>query len=153
MGLKERLSHLVGRLYFDRPAQKLTVAEYAAQLRRSGEELSTRLAAARETPQLRETMRHVIGIERWGQRRLRSFLGEPVVMDGHHSYKPAADAGWDQLRRDFAEMRAETVALAERLATAEPTSRVPHNQFGPFSARGWLRYLRGHADFELRRVK
>lgn len=153
MGLVDALSRLAGSLYFERPARKLTVAEHIARLRRTGEKLAAILAAAPDTPAHREKLRHVIGIERWGQRRLRVFLGEPFVADGHQPYKPPADAGWDALRAELAAARAETVALAERLASPEPATKVAHNQFGDFSVRGWLRYLNGHAWVELRKMK
>jgi hypothetical protein len=152
MGLKERLWHLAGRLYFERPAHRYTVAEHAERLRRSGEKLAARLAAAAGTPKHREKLRHVVAIERWGQRRLKVFVGEPFVLDRHHPYTPP-DAGWEQLRRDFDATRAETVALAERLSSPEPATHVRHNQFGELSARGWLRYITGHAHVELRKLK
>ena len=153
MGLKERLSHFAGRVYFDRPARKLSLAEHAAELRRSGEDLRARLARAEGDEKQWARLRHVIGIERWAQSRLRVFLGAAFVSAGHRVHLPAEDASWAELVREFGEMRAETVAIAERLAAESATGAVGHNQFGELSAHGWLRYVNGHALRELRRVK
>jgi hypothetical protein len=153
MSLKQSVSMLAGRLMFEKPAQKLSLAEHASGLRRSGDELVARLAAARGGPRQEAKLRHVIGIERWGQARLRVLLGEPFVAGGHRPYLPAEGASWEQLVSDFTAMRAETVAIAERLAAAKPARAVNHNQFGELSAAGWLRYLHGHAVRELRSVR
>lgn len=153
MGLKETLGHLVGTVYFNGPARKLTLAQHTDLLRRTGTADSAKLASARGTEYERKQLRHVIGIERWSQRRLKVFLGEPFVLDGHREYKPPADAAWEQMRQDFGRMRAETVALAEQITAREPDTRVEHNQFGPLTARGWLRYIEKHSEYELRKFK
>lgn len=154
MGLKQTLTRLIGRQVFGRPAQKRTYAEHAADLRKDGEQTRERLAAATaRTPKHHDTLRHLIGIERWGQRRLRTLLGEPLEMDGHHPYKPPADADWTALSTDFGTTRADTMRLADELARANPAGTVPHNAFGPLNARGWLRYLRMHAKMESKRLK
>jgi len=43
----------------------------------------------------------VIGIERWGQRRLRMLLGEPPVSDEYDSYRPGEDLSMPALRDAF----------------------------------------------------
>lgn len=153
MSLKQRLFHLGAKLYFERPAQKLPFQDHVAKLRSSGAEVQSRLRSAQPTDQHRQVLRHVIGIERWGQRRIRTFLGEPFVMDAHHPYLPPADTSWDDLVGEFARVRGETVGLAEALSDCNAGGRVPHNQFGEMSARGWLQYLRGHAEVETRRFR
>jgi hypothetical protein len=97
---------------------------------------------------------HVVGIERWGQRRLQVALGEPLLMDEYDNYRPARDLDWQGLQAEFQATRRETIALAQRLeqAGAEAT-RVNHNSFGDLSVRGWLYYLGRHADLESRRIK
>ena len=144
---------LAGKLFFDNPARKQTLAEHASALRRSTDELVARLSASTGGAPWPARLRHVIGIERWAQGRLRVFLGEPFNTGGHHPFLPPEDSSWEQLVRDFTAMRAETVALAERIATAEPTRAVNHNQFGELSAHGWMRYIDGHAARELRGLK
>ena len=153
MGLKEAVSHFAGRVFFDQPARKLSLGEHADALRRSGKDIEARLAGAAGDDRQRAALRHVIGIERWGQSRLRVFLGDAFASAGHRPHLPPESASWQELVREFGEMRAQTVALAERLAAENPTSTVPHNQFGELSAHGWLRYLNGHGARELRGVK
>jgi hypothetical protein len=153
MGLKESISLLAGRLYFEKPARKLSLAEHAAAVRRSGDDLRARLAAARGSEGEAARLRHVIGIERWGLKRLRVLLGEPFVAGGHRPYLPPEGTPWEQLVRDFSAVRAETVKVAERLAAGGPTRSVNHDQFGELSAHGWLRYLDGHARRELGGLK
>lgn len=152
MGLKEKIFALAGRLYFDKPAQKRTLAEHAESLRQAGEDLTARLTVSRGGDALARQLRHVIGIERWGQQRLRVLLGEPFVAGGHRPHLPPESTPWDALVEEFARTRAETVAIAERLAAESPARGVAHDQFGALSARGWLRYLDGHAARELRKV-
>ncbi len=147
MGLKDRIYQWAGQRFIERPASRMSVVDLAAALSASGDEVRARLAKAGASPRNVACLRHIIGIERWGQRRLRVFLGEPPVMDGHHPYKPT-ETEWGTLLTEFASARADTVALASELTTADQRATVPHNQYGPFTARGWLRYLNGHARLE-----
>jgi hypothetical protein len=147
MGFKQSIFQWAGRMMFERPAAKLSVVEHAAELSASGDEVRARIAKKRPTPQNVARLRHIIGIERWGQRRLRVFLGDPLEMDGHHAYKPTS-TDWDSLQTELASTRADTVALAGQLTTTDLPRTVPHNQFGPLTARGWLQYIRGHARTE-----
>lgn len=153
MSLKTRLVHALGRRMFERPAQRLALAEHAAALRDSGETTLRTLGAQRPTPRHLAKLRHVIGIERWGQRRLRVLLGEPFVAEGHRPYLPPEDRSWEALLEEFRETREETVRLADSLRDRTSAGRVAHDQFGELSARGWLRYLKGHAEFETRRLR
>ena len=152
MSLSESFFRWAGRLYFEKPAHKQTLAEHLAALRRSGADLHDRLSAfqGERNP---EQLRHVIGIERWGQSRLRVLIGKPFVPGGHRPYLPREDLSWDELVRDFAATRAETAEIVERIAAENPNGVVAHNQFGELSARGWLRYLTGHAERELRKFR
>ena len=153
MALRQRVLGLVGRLYFDRPARKLPLRDHAQRLRTSGEAVQERLRGMQPTERHREVLRHVVGIERWGQRRLRSFLGEPFVLDGHGPYRPASGASWEELLGEFADTRAETVRMASGFTDCNTVGTVPHNDFGELSVRGWLAYLRGHAEVETKRLR
>ena len=153
MALKERLSHFAGRVFFATPGRKLSLAEHAAELRRSGDDIRARLAGATGDEKQRAALRHVIGIERWVQSRLRVFFGDAFASAGHRPHLPPENATWEELVLQFGEMRTETVALAERLAAEGPTTTVPHNQFGELSAHGWLHYANGHGLRELRGLK
>ncbi|MGL4650942.1 MAG: DinB family protein, partial [Caldilineaceae bacterium] len=99
--------------------------------------------------------RHVIGIERWAQSRLRVLLGEPLRQDECDGYMPEASLGVAQLREVMRSTRSETVALARSLAAADVSleATVPHNDFGPLTARGWLAYVNDHGTREAMRIR
>ncbi|MBL8162574.1 MAG: DinB family protein [Anaerolineae bacterium] len=97
----------------------------------------------------RRILSHIVGIERWGQRRLSVFLGEPFVDEEYNIHRPPREASWSELRAQFHETRAQTLVLIDRIAAADPRDqRVLHNQWGLLSARGWLNYLNVHARGE-----
>jgi hypothetical protein len=152
VGLKDRIYQWAGQRFIERPASRMPVVDLAAALSASGDDVRGRLAKAGASPRNVARLRHIIGIERWGQRRLRTFLGEPPATDGHHPYKPT-ETEWGALLTEFASARADTVALAAELTTADERATVPHNQFGPFTARGWLRYLDRHARMEAKLMR
>jgi hypothetical protein len=150
------LHRLVGRVirsHFERQARRAGVAELADRLDANGRSLAQRLAAQADGDGVRETLRHVVGIERWGQRRLRVALGDAPDPGGHRPYRPSDEASLDALRIAFATTRADTVALARTLARAEPDPdlRIAHDDLGELSVGAWLAYLDGHALIEARR--
>lgn len=155
MALKQRLFGLVAGVLFERPAGKLTLDALAARLAAGGGTVEARAAAAADTPANRRQLAHIIGIERWGQRRLRTLLGEPLVRDESDVYQPGEDLALDDLRAAFRATREGTVALASELIRAGvPRERtVPHNDFGPLSLGGWLLYLTQHATRESTRLR
>ena len=155
MGFKDALLRGVGRFFFERPAQKRSFDELAQELETTGTQILERLAGFSPRPEDHERLRHIIGIERWGQRRLRVFLGEPFVMDGHHPYKPAETLDWTALLDAFKEIRTQTLAMIDALSEpdAQHVAAVAHNEFGDFSAKGWLKYIEGHAASEAKRIK
>jgi len=141
--------------FVERPARRAGAERLAERLEASLAPLATRFAAARDEARAVDTLRHVIGIERWGQRRLRVALGEAAyARDEHHGDKPAEGRPLAALVDELRATRAETVALGQRVA-AEGRSAVPveHNSLGPLTAAGWLRYLQLHGDLEARRVR
>ncbi len=117
--------------------------------------LEARYRAAAGDPKALRTLRHVVAIERWGQRRLRVALGDlPFERDASGAYAPAADAPYDRVLADLSGVRAETTALARRIAAEDKGAVVvEHNSMGPLSAAGWLRYLNFHANSESMRVR
>ena len=152
MRLTQRLIGLVRRPMAEWHARSRDIAQLAAELEASGEVMNARLAGAADTPGNRDAIAHWVGIERWGQRRLRVVLGEALLDDGHHPYRPDEADGVEALRRAFAETRAETVALANELLEAgvDPSTTVRHNDLGELTVTGWLAYLLQHPEQESR---
>lgn len=153
MAIAEWLMKPVVNLMVERPGRKVPLAAWAQKLAESGEAISTRVATV-QTPQAATVLRHITGIERWGQRRLQVALGEPLLQDEYDGYQPAT-ADLATLREEFRTTRQATVALAQKLAAAGVSDQVKirHNQFGPISVRGWLSYLNTHATFESKRIR
>lgn len=75
-------------LFLERPARKRDYAYFAGRLEASGKELEARFAVAADSPENRRQLRHIVGLERWGQRRLRTALGEPPIQDEMDQYAP-----------------------------------------------------------------
>lgn len=140
----------------ERPAARQSYAELAQGLERAGIALFQRAGRAADTQANRAVLTHIIGMERWGQERLRVALGErEFVRDEHHPYKPGAGTSLRELRDLLSQTRARTVDLARRLNASPPeeSTTVEHNGLGPLTPKGWLRYLTQHADVESRRVR
>lgn len=154
MALADLLLKPIVNLFFVRPGQKRSLVEWAQKLAQDGEKIVQR-AAAKPTPQARATLRHITGIERWGQRRLQMALGEPLVHDEYDGYQPDVNDDLATLLDAFRTTRQATVLLAQQLAAAGISDQVlvPHNQFGPLPVRAWLSYLATHANLESRRIR
>jgi hypothetical protein len=152
MRIVQRLIGVFRRGIAERHARGRDLARLAEELEMSGRTMDAKLAVASDTPDHREAIAHWVGIERWGQRRLRVALGEPFVADGHRPYRPDRDGGVQALRRTFAETRAETLALVRLLheAGVDPSTTVRHNDLGELSVGGWLAYLLQHPEQESR---
>lgn len=155
MSIQYSIAHAVGRLVFDKPARKLTLAEIAEKLESSGRTLEQRFAAASDTYANYECLAHIIGIERWGQRRLQVALGEPPLMDEYDAYRPSIALFWDDLRTAFSTTRQRTVELTRELEEAgvDDTTAVRHNELGIMTIHGWLRYLDMHANLESKKIQ
>jgi len=147
----QRLIGLGLRPYAERRGRLRTLDDAVRDLERSGARIDAHLAGKPDTPAHREAVAHCVGIERWGQRRLRVALGEPLVLDAYHGYRPDPADGLEVLRAAMAETRAATVALARELAAAgvDPATTVRHNGLGDLTLPGWLAYLEQHASREI----
>jgi hypothetical protein len=153
---KEEVKDYVVARVLEAPAGRSSYTDLGQSLERAGNVLAGRAARAADTPANREVLAHIIGIERWGQNRLRVALGQRVYeADRSAAYRPAPDAPLDQLRSLLSQTRAGTVDLARQLHAAPPEDgvTVDHNSLGPLSAKAWLRYLTQHADLESRRLR
>lgn len=132
-----------------------SLADLTRGAEQDGQTITTYLADKADTPQNRQQLRHIIGIERWGQRRLQTMLGEPPIQDEYDGYQPAETLDMAALCTAFSTTRAETLALAraiEQKGVAE-TAKANHNGMGDVSLKIWLRYLTTHANFESKRIK
>jgi hypothetical protein len=142
------------QVFVERPARRLGAEGLIPRLDAAREAVPALLAGA-DDASARAQLRHVIGIERWGQRRLRVALGDVAFeADAHQPYLPPEDEALPALLDRFGAVRADTVALARRVADeGRGAERVEHNSLGPVTALGWLRYLQLHGEFELKRAK
>jgi hypothetical protein len=148
---------LVGSLirsFVEYRASKASMDQIREGLVTGGDEVAERIAGAADTPANRVQAGHVIGIERWGANRLRYALtpNTPPRIDEYDSYRPRDDQPVKLLAAEFKSARAETIALLESLRSAEDC-RIPHNDLGSLSVRGWLVYLTNHAGMESKRLK
>lgn len=154
MGLIEKAFDLLGDFLLERPAQGKTLAAFREEMEAAGRDAQQRLAEAADTPKNVEALRHIIGIERWGQRRLQVALGAPLVMDESDEYYPSEDASWDQLQETFHETRQKTVLMVDKLEKGNVGRdlMIPHNQWGDLSVYGWLHYLNGHTNRDVKGI-
>lgn len=123
--------------------------------RAGGQTIDSHLAGKPDTQKNRQQMRHIIGIERWGQRRLQTVLGEPPVQDEYDIYQPDEQLTIEELRHEFNSTRAKTLEIINAIqqkGVAE-SATANHNDMGDVSIKLWVRYLTMHANFESKRVK
>ncbi len=154
MGIKERFLGLATYLLLERPVRALSLAGFAVAFGESGKRISMHLESTTDNTANRQKLSHIIGIERWGQRRLKVALGEPSLEDEYNTYRPDPQSTWSELCVDFQTTRQTTVDLIRQLDQADVpvTTKILHNHFGPLSSRAWLRYLNLHANLESKRI-
>lgn len=153
--MKKVIFEWAGSLFFERPGHKRDFADHAARLEASAHDVLSRAQGAQPSESNREWLAHLIGIERWGQRRLQVGFGDPFITEEYDGYRPALDTPWEEMVAQFQETRAETVALARRYAGDEENASGPinHNDFGGLTPGGWLEYLRMHAALTAKRIR
>lgn len=146
---------VAGHLFMERPGRRRDFGDHITRLETTANDIFERAQEAEPTDRNREWLAHLIGIERWGQRRLRVGFGEPFVAEEYDGYRPALDAPWAALVEQFQQTRSETVELARRYANNEgdPQSLIEHNDFGGLTPRGWLEYLRVHAAMTAKLIR
>jgi len=150
MSLRESITNR----FLERPFRNLSAAQIAQRLELDGRTLERTFAAAKDNEHNRKLLNHIIGIERWGQSRLRVALGEPLAMDEYDGYRPPREASWSELQNAFHGTRQQSMALAGQLDQAVANGVKPsHNQFGPLTVRSWLRYLDIHASMEAKKLR
>ncbi len=132
-----------------------STAELQDALDASGQRISQKLMGMQPIKHNYYKLRHMIGIEKWGQSRLRVALGEPFVMEEYNGHLPPIGLSWNELQDLFAETRAQTIAIASEIQLNDSyhSYRILHNQFGELPVDGWLTYLRVHADGEFMQMR
>ncbi len=155
MGLKESIMHAGAGVFIERPGRSKSLVEWRAALETGGAAIDARAAGAKDPVQASKVLRHISGIERWGQRRLQAFLGAPPTQDEYDDYRPGTQLTLAEQREFFRQTRAATMALVDQLAAAQlpDDARSQHNDYGPLSTRGWLRYLDIHANLESKKIR
>jgi hypothetical protein len=155
MGLRETALKLIVPLFVENPAQKQSFDQLTAKLEKSQGLISTRINAVKpqNLEKHRATLRHIIGIERWGTERLKVALGEAFKSDGQKDYHPDPNSDFTALLEDFKNTRLETLRVAKLVEQQNPNAKVEHNGFGELSIKGWLQYLNVHASSESLRLR
>lgn len=115
--------------------------------------VAKRMARAAETPGTREADAHIIGIECWSARRLRTAPGDVALQDAYDGYRPAASLAMADLSEAFAAAREQTVTLDQQAANLPPSVTTQHNDLGDLSLKGWLFYIKNHALRESIRIR
>lgn len=155
MSIADTIVHTLSKPFIEWPVWGKSLDAMAGQLERGLEPILDRFQRGGDSEQNRRVLSHIIGIERWGQNRLRMFLGNPLVMDEYNGYRPSRETSGAELVEMMKSTRAETVALARQIGGqgASTVKTMPHNQFGPLTPRGWMFYLYFHARAESRKMR
>jgi hypothetical protein len=136
----------------ERDAQGDSYGDLLERLDKNEAESLPRFENAEDTVVNRARARHIIGIERWGQSRLRTLLGEPLVMDEYDGYQPSPDLTTTELAIEFQRTRAATKAIIQELQEkgVSLSQTAKHNELGDISARAWIAYISNHTGRESR---
>jgi hypothetical protein len=149
MGLIGNVIHF----FITRQARNSTVEGIKLNLQKGGEAITMKINQAADTPDNRNSARHIIGIERWGLHRLQSVFNNcPPDMDEYDDFCPSAELALPLLANEFQAARSETLDMVEKLSPYRDKI-VPHNDLGEISVKAWLIYLSGHSKRELQKIK
>ncbi|MEM9774012.1 MAG: hypothetical protein AAF902_05495 [Chloroflexota bacterium] len=140
----------VAPMVFDWLGKGTSVPDAAAELEASGKRNMQQLMEKMPTEHNYRKLNHLIGIERWGHRRIKTALGETAVIEEYDSYRPAFGLSWNELQDIYQVTRDETLNLANAIEEKDASDiRVMHNEFGKITAKEWLIYLKLHANAEI----
>lgn len=136
-------------IFLELPARVIGMEGLLNHLENSRLAFQKRMQSLSGRPNNQKILAHIIGIERWGQRRIRVALGELQIDDEYDPYLPP-EQDWQFLQEAFLTTRQATIGLGKslRMAGIDPHMRIQHNQFGAISVLGWLYYLNLHARIE-----
>lgn len=143
------------KLYFTWQVRNKSLNELISAAEAGGKTIMDNLKDKPDTPANRKQMRHIIGIERWGQRRLKTLLGEPPLTDEYDGYQPAESLDFNALKAEFKSTRAETAKILRTIQKKglAKTGKALHNGMGEIPITIWAGYLTMHANFEHKRIK
>src|SRR5687767_7286836 len=99
------------RLFYEWAGRGKSYDDFLDKLEDTGQVVHARILNATALDFNRSRAVHVIGIERWGTRRLRVALGEPLVLDEYDGYAPHEALSMVQLADEFLQTRAATIAV------------------------------------------
>jgi hypothetical protein len=155
MPLKQAMFRFARDLLIENIAKGTTAEQLSQRLQSDGTALTEQFGKAADTIANRKQIGHIIGIERWGQSRIRTLLGSPLRLDEYDGYRPDPAADMASIRAEWAHTRAATLELINQLTQAgiDFGAKAEHNDFGPMSVRGWLTYLNIHSIMEGKRVR
>ena len=155
MSLREQIFNTIAKLFFERPNLKKSLQQISQEMEATGKTIDENAGSTPKTEQAQKTLRHISGIERWAQRRMRVFLGEEFNNEEYDDYRPSTDLSLDEQREFFRNVRQDTITLIQEFIDADIslTERVKHNDLGPFTVRGWLGYINTHANIEARPLR
>lgn len=150
MNIIETLTGTVLRFFSERSAKGKNYTDHIQALEHTGAVVQRRFDRAADIPRNRTQAVHIIGIEKWSQRRLRVALGEPFVQDEYNGYAPDPAIGMTELSTAFAQTRAETLELARTLQSQGiPIHQtVKHNDMGEITLGAWFSYVTAHGGRE-----
>jgi len=143
----------VGHFYFERRSRGKTPAQLADELEAGAQTVMARLRAAPQTEANHRLVTHIIGIERWSQRRVQVVQGAPFHEEEYNEHRPPRNTAWDDLFTMFEQTRHVSVALARSLSQTQLTQKVRHNTYGELTAGAWLTYIHFHSNLESRRLR
>lgn len=148
-----RIERWIRWMILERGVQGKTPAQVATRLERDCAGVLARIRSAGRNDENHKVITHIIGIEKWGQQRLRCALGEPWVQEEYNRYRPALSTPWDDLAPLFEQTRAETLAITRQIDPSRAKQMILHNAHGEISVNAWIHYLNLHANIESRRLK
>ncbi|MFM7679694.1 MAG: DinB family protein [Roseiflexaceae bacterium] len=154
MTIRARFLHFIAGFVFERPVRRLSADQIRQRLSNGVTTVVAAMRAASDTHTHQRVATHIIGIERWGQARLRELLTRTHTSEEYDHYRPAV-ASMTHLADLMTNTRAETIAVFDQLCAAGITTTqvAHHNMFGAMTLAGWLQYLNAHASLESRKLR
>ncbi len=145
---------ILAYVLFELPTRKKNATQLAQALKKSGQTIIAHLNGVEGNLRQEEVLRTMIGIERWGQRRLKVAMGGQLVEDTYEAYLPSHSRAWRHLLDDFSEERQDTVELAKDIdMDGDLDTKIPHHDWGPLSPLAWIKYIEKQTGFECRKIR